>query len=59
MCKFERKEACEPLCFHSKCECTGSRMLVVWGAMCGAVPAGLCGDPCNAGHSFSLKFSSA
>ena len=29
MCQFESKEVCEPLCFHSKSECTGCRKLVV------------------------------
>ena len=29
MCKFESKEVCESLCFHSKSECMGGRKLVV------------------------------
>ena len=65
MCQFESKEACEPLCFHSKSERTGLRKLVVWDAVCGVVSArrrrgfgaGLARDPSNSGHSFSLEES--
>ena len=39
MWQFESKEVCESLCFHSKSECAGCRKLVVWDAVCGAVPA--------------------
>ena len=56
MCKFESTEVCEPLCFHSKSECTGLRKLVVRfrrGLSAGAAPG--CVARWAAGRSFSLQ----
>ena len=58
MCKFESKEVCESLCFHSKSECTGLRKLAHGVRRCvrRGLGAASARDPSNSGHSFPSKF---